>query len=187
MRSDGLISVQKKTIYVSAAVFIFLLLITIFIVDSFQKLPASDLDGAVEPTTAVLKSVDVGPPYLRLEQVRPEVIARFMLACLEGRIYLYAGIVTSPEMSVSKFGATTWNYLEIDSEEVLRGQGTNGAEVVDSAIWITRPLDEVQTAGLRRATTLGAWTEDGGDFRWGAFMNIGGVRDDVINYVEKCR
>jgi len=45
----------------------------------------------------------------------------------------------------------------------------------------------VQTAGLRRATTLGAWTEDGGDFRWGAFMNIGGVRDDVINYVEKCR
>lgn len=137
------------------------MLITIFVTDPFQKSPASDLDGGVEPTTAVLKSVDIGPPYLRLEQVRPEVIARFMLACLEGRIYLSAGIVTSPEMSVSKFEKTTWNYLEIDSNEVLRGQGTNGAEVVDSAIWIIRPLDEGQTAALKKAATLGAWTEDG--------------------------
>jgi hypothetical protein len=179
--------VKKKTIYISAAVFVFLLLITIFVADPFRKLTASDLDGVVEPTTAVLKSVDVGPPYLRLEQVRPEVIARFMLACLEGRIYLYAGIVTSPEMSVSKFEKTTWNYLEIDSDEFLRGQGTNGAEVVDSAIWIIRPLDEGQTAALKKATTLSAWTEDGGDFRWGAFMSVDGVRDDVISYVEKCR
>ncbi len=187
MGSDGLISVKKKTIYISAAVFVFVLLITIIVTDPFKELSASDLDGAVEPTTAVLKSVDVGPPYLRLEQVRPEVIARFMFACLEGRIYLAAGIVTSPEMSLSKFGKTTWNYLEIDSDEVLRGQDTNGAEVVDSAIWITRPLDEVQTASLKKATTLGAWTEDGGDFRWGAFMTIDNVRDDVIRYVEKCR
>jgi hypothetical protein len=179
--------VKKKTIYVSVAVFVFLMLITIFVTDPFQKSPASDLDGGVEPTTAVLKSVDIGPPYLRLEQVRPEVIARFMLACLEGRIYLSAGIVTSPEMSVSKFEKTTWNYLEIDSNEVLRGQGTNGAEVVDSAIWIIRPLDEGQTAALKKAATLGAWTEDGGDFRWGAFMSVDGVRDDVISYVEKCR
>ncbi len=178
---------KKKTIYISAAVFVFLLLITIFVADPFRKLTASDLDGVVEPTTAVLKSVDIGPPYLRLEQVRPEVIARFMLACLDGRIYLSAGIVTSPEMSVSKFETTTWNYLEIDSDEVLRGQGTDGAEVVDSAIWIIRPLDEEQTAALKKATTLGAWTEDGGDFRWGAFMSIDGVRDDVISYVEKCR
>lgn len=178
---------QKKTIYVSAAVFIFLLLITIFVVDPFQKLPTGDLDGAVEPTTAVLKSVEVGPAYLRLEQVRPEVTARFMLACFEGRIYLSAGIVTSPEMSVSKFEKTTWNYLEIDSDEVLRGQGTNGAEVVDSAIWIIRPLDEGQTAALKKATTLGAWTEDGGDFRWGAFMTIDNVRDDVISYIVNCR
>ncbi len=178
---------KKKAIYISVAVFVVLVLITIFVTDPFQKFPASDFDGSVEPTTAVLKSVDVGPAYLRLEQVRPEVIARFMFACLEGRIYLAAGIVTSPEMSLSKFGKTTWNYLEIDSDEVLRGQGTNGAEVVDSAIWITRPLDEVQTASLKKATTLGAWTEDGGDFRWGAFMTIDNVRDDVIRYVEKCR
>jgi hypothetical protein len=100
---------------------------------------------------------------------------------------LYAGIVTSPEMSVSVFEKTTWNYLEIDSDEALRGQGTNGAEVADSTIWITRPLDESQTNALKMASTLGAWTEDGGDFRWGAFMSIDNVRAEVIEYVEKCR
>lgn len=66
-------------------------------------------------------------------------------------------------------------------------QGTNGAEVADSTIWITRPLDEGQAAALKKAKMLGAWTEDGGDFRWGAYMNIDNVRADVIEYVEKCR
>ena len=90
-------------------------------------------------------------------------------------------------MSASIFEKTTWNYLEIDSDEVLRCQGTNGAEVADSTIWITRPLDEGQTAALKKAKMLGAWTEDGGDFRWGAFMSIDNVRDEVVEYVDRCR
>ena len=178
---------RKKAIYIGAAVIAVLFLITIAVSAPFQKLGENSPDDSIEPTTAVLKSLDVGPAYLRLEQVRPEVTARFILACLEGHLYLYAGIVTSPEMSVSVFEKTTWNYLEIDSDEALRGQGTNGAEVADSTIWITRPLDESQTNALKMASTLGAWTEDGGDFRWGAFMSIDNVRAEVIEYVEKCR
>lgn len=178
---------RKKAIYIGAAVFIVVFLVTIAVVDAWQRMGKSSLADPAEPTTAVLKSMDVGPAYLRLEQVRPEVTARFILTCFDGRLYLYAGIVTSPEMSASIFEKTTWNYLEIDSDEVLRGQGTNGAEVADSTIWITRPLDEGQTAALKKAKMLGAWTEDGGDFRWGAFMSIDNVRDEVVEYVDRCR
>ena len=187
MRSDGLTPVRKKVIYIGAAVVSVVLFVTIAVVDPWQIMGTSSLADSAEQTTAALKSMDVGPAYLRLEQVRSEVTARFILTCFDGHLYLYAGIVTSPEMSASIFEKATWNYLEIDSDEVLRGQGTNGAEVADSTIWITRPLDEGQAAALKKAKMLGAWTEDGGDFRWGAYMNIDNVRADVIEYVEKCR
>lgn len=173
---------KRKAIFLGVAVFAAVLLV------AFTRLFSSDnLDSTPEPTTATLKSIEGGPPYLRLEQIRPEVIARFLLTCMEGRLYINAGIVTSPERSASIFGQATANYLEIEANEILRNHGTDGAQVADSTIWIFRPLDEQQTASLKTASILGAWTEDGGDFRWGAYINIEGVRREVVQYVEQCR
>jgi hypothetical protein len=147
---------------------------------------ASNLANGSLPTTALLKPVDGGPAYLRLEQEHAEVVARFLLSCIEGRMYWNAGIVTTPELSAAMLEKATRNYLEIDSDEILQAQGSVGAQVAESTIWIFRPLDAVQVNALKKAQTLGAWTENGSDFRWGAFMSIENVRGDINRYVEKC-
>lgn len=145
-------------------------------------------EDVLEPTTAQIKSVDVGPDYLRLEQIHPEVIARFLLICIEGRVYWNAGIVTTPEQSSSKLKLATKNYLEIDDEQILIAQGSAGAQAVESTIWIFRPLSTEHVTALKKADVLGAWTEDGGDvFRWGAFMHIGNVRNEINSYLEQCK
>lgn len=140
-----------------------------------------------EPTTVEIKSIDGGPDYLRLEQVHPSVTARFLLFCLEGRMHWNAGIVTTPELSSSKLKLATKNYLEIDDEHILISQHSTQVKAVDSVLWILRPLDAEHVTALRKADVLGAWTEDGSDFRWGAFMHIGGVRKEINNYLEKCK
>lgn len=145
-----------------------------------------NLADSPEPTTAVVIPVADGPDYLRLEQVHSEVIARFLLTCYDGRMYWNAGIVTTPKLSNSKLKQTTKNYLEIDAEQILIAQGDTAAKVVDSTLWILRPLDTDQVTALKKAHTLGAWTENGGDYRWGAFMHIDSVRGEISNYVDQC-
>ena len=139
-----------------------------------------------EPTTADLKVVDYGPAYLRLEQEHPTVTARFLLTCFDGEIHLNAGIVTTPELSESVMGKMTKNYLEFDSEVILPALKNDGAKAVDSALWIARPLNPAQVASLKTADVLGAWTEDGSDFRWGAYMHIDNVRGEISKYVDQC-
>lgn len=157
------------------------------VVVSVKNAVDKNLADSPEPTTAILKPIADGQNYLRLEQVHPEVIARFLLSCFDGRMYWNAGIVTTPELSTSKLKQTTKNYLEIDAEQILIAQGDTAAKVVDSTLWILRPLDTDQVTALKKAHTLGAWTEDGGDFRWGAFMHIDNVRSEISNYVEQCK
>lgn len=157
------------------------------VASNLTKTNTDNAPQALEPTTAVVITVDYGPAYLRLEQIHPEVIARFLLSCIDGRMHWNAGIVTTPELSTSKLNQATKNYLEIDSEEILIAQGDTGAKAVDSTLWILRPLDTVQVNALKNAHTLGAWTEDGSDFRWGAFMHIDNVRSKISSYIEQCK
>ncbi len=139
-----------------------------------------------ELTTAVLKVVDYGPAYLRLEQEHPTVTARFLLTCFDGEIHINAGIITTPERSESVMKRMTKNYLEFDSDVILPALKNDAAKAVDSAIWIARPLDPAQVASLKTAAVLGAWTEDGSDFRWGAFMYIDNVRNEINSYLQNC-
>jgi len=74
--------------------------------------------------------------------------------------------------------------LEIDSDEILQAQGSVGAQVAESTIWIFRPLDAVQVNALKKGQALGAWIENGNGFRWGAFMSIENVRGDINRYVK---
>lgn len=170
-----------------------LLVLTVLAIGSMLVVDPKDHDkkdestDETQPTTVELKSVDDGPDYLRLEQVHSQAIARFLLYCIDGRIYWNAGIVTTPELSASVLKQATKNYLEIDDEQVLIALGSTAAKAVDSTLWIMRPLDPEQVEALKNANSLGAWTENGGDFRWGAFMHIGNVRGQIKSYVENCK
>lgn len=156
-------------------------------VDLEDKNKKNDPVDETEPTTVELKSVGDGPDYLRLEQVHSQATARFLLYCFDGRMYWNAGIVTTSELSTSVLKQATKNYLEIDDEQMLIALGSTGAKAVDSTLWIMRPLDDTQVIALKKAHTLGAWTENGGDYRWGAFMHVGNVRGEIKSYVENCK
>lgn len=179
--------VNLKTVFICFMVLAALSQAVVFLAPSFQKFKLSTLDSLPEPTTAILKSLDDGPEYLRLEQTHSEVIARVLIVCADNRLSMLAGIVTTPELSSSKLGKATSNYLEIDAERILRAQGSTGAKITESTIWISRELDEKQASALKTANILGAWIEDGGDFRWGAYMTTEGVRNEIAQYVERCR
>lgn len=99
----------------------------------------------------------------------------------------FAWNVLAYELSSSKLKLATKNYLEIDDEQILTSKGASGAEVADSTIWIFRPLEAEHVRALKKAEVLGAWIEDGSDFRWGAFMHIANVRKEINSYVEKCK
>jgi hypothetical protein len=164
-------------------VFVFIAATAIYIQTTSEPISSTEKS---EPTTAVLKVVDYGPAYLRLEQEHPTVTARFLLTCFDGEIHMNAGIITTPELSEVVMGKMTKNYLEFDSEIILPALKNDGTKAVDSAIWIARPLDLAQVASLKTADVLGAWTEDGSDFRWGAFMYVDNVRSELNEYIEKC-
>lgn len=175
--------VTPKRLGLALAILIVIASITIGL--DRTNLATNSANGSL-PTTALLKPVDGGPAYLRLEQEHAEVVARFLFSCIEGRMYWNAGIVTTPELSAAVLEKATKNYLEIDSDEILQAQGSADAQVAESTIWIFRPLDSVQVNALKKAQTLGAWIENGSDFRWGAFMSIENVRDDLNRYVAQC-
>ena len=138
-----------------------------------------------ESTTAELKLM--GPnAYLRLEQVTDLVTSRVLLVCEEGQLYLSGGIVTTPELSSAKAAGATRNYLEFDADEVLPMPGTQGMRVVDSVLWIDRPLSALQINKLIRADLIGTWTENGGNFRWGAFMDVSKVKGKIRDYASNC-
>jgi hypothetical protein len=172
----------RKKISIGIAILVVVVLAALFIGPK-----QTSNENSPEPTTAVLKPVSDGPDYLRLEQIHSTVIARFLLSCINGNVYWNAGIVTTPELSASKLKLATKNYLEIDDEQVLIALGSAGGEVADSTIWIFRPLGAEHVAALKKANVLGAWTEDGGDFRWGAFMNIDNVRSQINSYLDGCK
>ncbi len=92
------------------AFIIFLLTVIISIVGYWtrENIPSTQAEKS-EPTTAVLKVVDYGPVYLRLEQEHPTVTARFLLTCFDGEIHMNAGIITTPELSEVVMGKMTKN------------------------------------------------------------------------------
>lgn len=137
--------------------------------------------------TANLIEVDFGPPYLRIEQIHQEATARFLIACVDGKLHWSAGIVTNPQVSSFHFKNAIRNYLEIDSTEILVEDKNKGASVINSALWINRYLDKTHISRLKTARTLSAWTEDGSDFRWGSHIEINKIQSEINKFIEKCK
>lgn len=142
-------------------------------------------NNGVEPTTAEIKLTG-RRAYLRFEQVRDKVTTRLLLNCIEGGVAIMAGIVTNPEVSVSKRDGATRNYLDLDGEEVLPMPHASGMSVVESTLWIERSLSAGYTRKLLDAEIVGAWTENGGPFRWGAFIDLKKVRPKLKEFVSNC-
>jgi hypothetical protein len=89
--------------------------------------------------------------------------------------------VTDNKLSEFKFNEATNNYLEIDADQILPAKRNKGVEVAEINVWILRPLENEHLLAIKKAKILGAWTENGGSFRWDVYMNIDNIRDEVSN------
>jgi hypothetical protein len=143
-------------------------------------------NNGTDATTAEIK-VKEGQMYLRLEQRHHNVTARVLLFPAPDGFAVVAGIVTSKELSEMKTLSPARNYLELDWNEFLPADGSQGLYVDDCTIWVTRALPEEMIAAFMRSETVGIWLENGGPMRWGAMMDLVPVQSAISDFVDGCR
>lgn len=126
-------------------------------------------------------------PYLKLEQTHENVTARVILSCVNQNLAISAGIVTTPELSALRKADLVRTYLEVnDSEKILEENNQNGISVVDSVLWLHRPLNNKTIIQIAESDRLGIWTENGSTMRWGAIMTIKTVKGKILYFVKSC-
>lgn len=138
-----------------------------------------------QPTSVELKMSGMHP-YLRIEPVHSDVTGRLLLLCGEGSFRLMAGIVTDPEMAAVKLESIVKTYFEFDGQTNSLRSGKMGAEVTDSVLWLERAMSKDLAIKLLTSKRLQMWTENGGDFRWGASVDLVPARKKVAEYITAC-
>lgn len=138
-----------------------------------------------DPTIAEIKMAGTAP-YLKMEQSHSDVTTRILFGCVNNRIALSAGIVTTPELSKEKQAGLVRNYLETDAGEILVSQGRSDTSAVDSVLWLQRLPSNSDLLSLLKANQLGIWTENGGPMRWGATIDLRPAREKMVYFIKNC-
>lgn len=138
-----------------------------------------------EATTAEIKILEM-QPYLKLEQRQRDATARVLIFCDERKISVAFGIVTNPEAAKSR-PMTKQSYLELDDLVIGVLPGTSGATTSDATVWLDRDLSTSEVSKLLKTEQLGGWLDGYGGFRWGATIDLVGVRQNIKNYSQQCR
>ena len=141
-----------------------------------------------EATTAEIK-IAAGFPYLKLEQVSKDATARVLFNCKDGKVILImAGIVTTASRSNELRKWLTKSYLEVDqSTEFLVSNSQSDTLVSQDTLWLMRANPKfTDLLKIAEADKLGLWTEDGGNMRWGAMMDLIPVKQKYINFLKQC-
>ncbi|MEE9433887.1 MAG: hypothetical protein V3V15_06580 [Sphingorhabdus sp.] len=139
-------------------------------------------NNGVEPTTSEIKLTE-GHPYLKLEQHYDTFTARVLIFHYDGEFSVMAGIVTNEETAAEQVGYFNMNYLEFDQSEYERMKMPEGLEVQGSVIWMSREMSSDGLAMLMTSDMLGMWMEAGGAMRWGGYIDLKPVRNDIKNFV----
>jgi hypothetical protein len=138
------------------------------------------------PTTAEIKLAQMHP-YLRLEQESSSVTLRVLLLCTERKqLNMWAGIVTSPEITKGRLATLKRAYVEFDGREVLAESGPSSVHPDNAVIWIIRNLSAAQVHDLATVQRLGIWTENGSDFRWGSTIELASVHSKIEAFADEC-
>lgn len=137
-------------------------------------------------TTAEIKMNGLDP-YLKLEQVHSNVVARVLFGCYQGRITVSAGIVTTPELSSDKHELLTRSYFEIpQTGELLAKSGSTSTAVAGSVLWLNRLPSNTDLIAIITSDELGIWTENGGPMRWGAMIDLRPAREKMVYFAKNC-
>ena len=152
-----------------------------------QKLKFTN--NGILPTTAELKQAE-GLTYLRIEQIRDKATGRFIFHCIRGEIMLMAGLVTSEEVTQKRDEWITRSSLLFDGQWVRlesRKDNPRGVTNRGETSWVTRTLSPQETSQLLKTNTLGMSIASDGTTAYGAYADLGEVRQNLSNFVQNCR
>lgn len=142
-------------------------------------------NGGELPTTAEIKTIDM-TPYLKVEQVRRNSDVRILFLCGTKGVVIQAGIVSTPDESGMNAEISKRSYIEFDGNETLV-EGAGAAKAEGSVLWLVRGMTVGTAMQFGRATEMGVWTEGGGAFRWGGYLKLSGVHEQINKYLDDCR
>lgn len=140
-------------------------------------------NNGVLNTTSEIKVVD-GSFYLRLEQITDKVTARFLLHREASETVCSGGIVTSRERTEELFDATTSSYFEFDLNVIQKEEGEHCAYADDQTIWVSRLLTNQDLHFLKNCSSVGIRTENGGQLRWGAILDLIPVKQSMLHFLD---
>jgi hypothetical protein len=125
--------------------------------------------------------------YLKVEQVKSDATARVLFNCNQGVVFVAAGIVTTAELSSEKNSSLVRNYLEINqAQELLVSTDKASSAANGSTLWLFRNLSASNLIEIIQADSLGIWTEDGGDKRWGVALDLRPARKKIADFSKNC-
>lgn len=145
-------------------------------------------NGAL-PASAQVKLLESPPysPYLKLEQSRSGAMSRVLMICLKNELYVWGGVVVPQATSQEHLETASTNYLEFDDQLKLELSASQGTRLSENVLWVTRRIPRDRYEAVANAKLIGTWFEDGSPMRWGSYINLKGVRENVSSYVQRCR
>lgn len=140
-------------------------------------------------TIAEIK-MENGITYLKIEQERIDALGRFLFNCIDGRVVVFAGMITTEENSRNKMEWATQSYLSIDGAMIQREKkGVHERSLVmnGQALWVSRLLAESEIKSLLSAKEIGIWVASDGAMAYGAAAEISEVKEKLRHFLAQCR
>ncbi len=145
-------------------------------------------NNGMQLTTAELRQVQ-GATYLRVEQEYTNWNARFLFMCIDGRMRLSGGLVTTEEDAKNKFEWATNSHFTFDGTEIQpqrKGTITRGLQRNESVVWVNRELSSTEMRTLLSSQTITAWIAADGAIGYMATVDISGVKGKIQDYTKNC-
>jgi hypothetical protein len=137
------------------------------------------------PPTAVNHPVN-GVASLSLTQKARDGEHRLTLLCRPDGLTVTAYYTIGAERSRQIVARATQSYFELNHQPATERERMGIAAVAQSVVF-TQPIPLTQLDQLLSARSMGAWLADkGGAVRYGFWMELDPVRDDLRNYGNNC-
>jgi hypothetical protein len=138
------------------------------------------------PPTAVSQPMN-GVASLSLTQQARDGEHRLTLLCRPDGLTVTAYYTIGAERSRQIVARASQSYFEINHQPATEKQRWGFAAVAQSVVF-TQPIALTQLDELLSARAMGAWLADkGGAVRYGFWMELDPVRNDLRNYANSCQ
>lgn len=130
-----------------------------------------------------------GQTYLKIEQEYTNFDSRFILFCINGKLRLSGGLVTTAEDSKNKFDWATRSFFTFDQKTIQPQQKLSmpkGLQHSESVVWVHRDLSPSDVQKLLSSKSIAAWIGADGAMGYTAEVDISKIKFKIHDYITNC-